>query len=145
VELIQIDTTGHRLVGAIFNELGHLGPKHHAVVIGQCSQSGEIYLAENNDTGYQLETATNFKARYADNGEIKLYENDGKKSNLNVAKDALEEVKAGGKGVYNLITNNCESFVNRAMYNSSTSSQVVTTLGVFALVVAGIYLYKKSR
>jgi len=145
VELLQIDTTGHRLVGVILNELGHLGPKHHAVVIGQCSQSGEIYLAESNDTGYQLETATNFKARYADKGEIKLYGNEGDKSNIDVAKEALTEIRQGGKGVYNLVTNNCESFVNRAMHNSSVSSQVVNTLGLFALVVAGVYLYKQSR
>lgn len=145
MELVQIDTTGHRLVGVIIDELGHLGPKHHAVVLGRCSQSGEIYLAENNDTGYQIETATNFKARYADKGEIKLYGNEGKKSNLDVAKDALAEIKQGGNGVYNLITNNCESFVNRAMHNTSISSQVVNTLGVFALIVAGVYLYKRSR
>ena len=98
-----------------------------------------------NDTGYKIETATNFKARYAVNGEIKLYGNDGKKSNLNVAKDALAEINAGGKGGYDLITNNCESFVNTAMYNSSTSSQVVNTLGVFAIIVAGVYLYKQSK
>jgi len=145
VELVQIDTTGHRLVGVLINELGHLGPKHHAVVLGQCSQSEEIYLAESNSTGYQLETFSNFKARYADKGEIRFYENEGNKSNLDVAKDALVEISQGGKGVYNLITNNCESFVNRAMHNTSVSSQVVNTLGVFVLIVAGVYLYKKSR
>ncbi|ASG09223.1 hypothetical protein CEQ50_17105 [Vibrio anguillarum] len=145
MELQQIDITGCRLIGAISDVLGHAGPKHHAVVLGQCSKSGEVYLAENNDFGYQLETMTNFKARYDAQGEIKLFSNSGSKSNLQVAKDALAEVVAGGKGKYNLISNNCEFFVNRAMHDNSVSSQVVNTFGVFALIAAGVYLYKKSK
>ena len=38
----QIDITGCRLIGAI-TKLGHVGPKHHGIVIGRNFPDGKIY------------------------------------------------------------------------------------------------------
>lgn len=145
MDLQQIDVTGSRLVGAINKELGHTGPKHHAVILGKNIIDGMIYIAENMDYAYQVVTYSDFCARYAPNGDIKLLPNEGRFDDATVANRAISEFNCGGKGTYNLITNNCESFVNRAMKNHSVSEQVVTTLGVLALFVAGVYVVTQSR
>ncbi len=145
MDLQQIDVTGSRLVGAIKKELGHAGPKHHAVILGQNTLDGMIYIVENMDYGYQVVTYSDFCARYAPNGDIKLLPNEGEFDDVTVANRAISEFNDGGKGTYNLITNNCESFVNRAMKNHSVSEQVVTTLGVLALIAASVYVVSQSR
>lgn len=93
--------------------------------------------------GYQVCTYENFFDRYSANGQILIEANDGTLDNLTVAKRALKELKQGGRGLYNLITNNCECFANRAMYDRSFSRQVVNTLIAGVLIVGGVYLAKK--
>lgn len=134
MHLHQIDVTGFRIVGAITKELGMDGPKHHAIVLGKGILDGEIYIAELMRTGYQIATFKDFCRRYAANGQIRIEESKGVNNPLDVAIRAISELQKGG-AVYNLLTNNCESFVNRAMHGSSESSQVINTaLGVAALV-----------
>lgn len=50
-----------------------------------------------------------------------------------------------GETTYDLVVNNCESFVNRAMHGNSTSSQVVNTALGFAVLVGLYYAIKNSR
>lgn len=145
MNLQQIDVTGSRLVGAITKELGHVGPKHHAVILGQNISDGHVYIAESMDHGYQIATYSDFYARYAVNGEVKVIPNDGEFSNAEVANRAINELNLGGKATYNLATNNCESFVNRAMKNHSVSGQIVTGIGLLVLFSAGVYLVSQSR
>jgi len=145
MNLIQIDVTGCRIVGAISKALGHCGPKHHGLILGKSNSDGEIYIAEHMDTGFRVCTYTDFRSRYELNGKIIVEPNDGDLENLHVAQRAIKELIDGGKGVYNLITNNCECFVNRAMHDKSKSTQVINTaLGLLAL--AGlVYVIKNSK
>ncbi|WP_345980777.1 hypothetical protein [Sulfurimonas sp. HSL3-2] len=139
----QIDLTGCRLIGAIW-ELGHIGPKHHAVIIGKNLDDDLIYIAENMHTGYQLVTLDDFKSRYSKNGDIKVQVNDGNKTNLEVAQDALNVIYSKTKKKYNLISNNCESFVNQVTHGHSISTQVLTTIGGLILIAGIWYLQKKN-
>lgn len=144
MHLQQIDVTGCRLVGALSKELGHDGPKHHALVLGRSLFDGKIYVAELMDTGYQVCTYQEFNDRYAQFGDIRLQPNDGPHQNLHVAQRALAELRSGGQQ-YDLVTNNCESFVNRAIHGKSTSTQVINTaLGIVALVGL-VYVLKNSK
>lgn len=145
MNLNQIDVTGCRVVGAITKELGHAGPKHHGVIIGQAVEDNHIYVAENMHDGYQLSTYENFWERYSPNGEVIIQPNDGLLENISVAQRALDELNMGGMGAYNLITNNCECFVNRAMHNKSVSTQVINTALGIAALVGLVYVLKKSR
>ncbi|GAA6168298.1 lecithin retinol acyltransferase family protein [Sessilibacter corallicola] len=143
MDLHQIDVTGCRIIGAITKELGHLGPKHHGIILGRAT-NGDVYIAEIMSYGYQISTYDNFSNRYFNNGEIMILPNDGDLENVAVAKRAIDEIKRGGKGIYNLITNNCECFVNRAMYGKSVSNQVINT-AVGVTFAAGLaYVLKKS-
>lgn len=143
MQLRQIDVTGSRLIGAITKELGLDGPKHHAVILGQGVADGEVYVAELMQHGYQIASYQDFCGRYAANGPIQLDPNTGHKTNAQVAKQALMEVRHG-QVRYDLLVNNCECFVNRSMHDRSSSSQVINTaLGLVAL--AGLYyVVKKS-
>ncbi|WP_219135749.1 lecithin retinol acyltransferase family protein [Janthinobacterium sp. UMAB-60] len=144
MHLQQVDVTGCRLVGAITKELGMGGPKHHAVVLGKGNFDGEVYIAELMNNGCQVSTYQDFHNRYAANGQIRLEANDGPNSNIQVAQRAIAELRQGG-AAYDLVVNNCESFVNRAMHGKSNSSQIINTaLGMVALV--GLYyVLKNSR
>ncbi|MEH0373845.1 hypothetical protein [Vibrio mimicus] len=145
MELQQIDVTGCRIVGAIDKTLGHAGPKHHGVILGLNRLDNKVYIAESMRFGYQLASYDDFYARYSPNGEVIVSPNDGEFENIAVAKRALNEISQGGRGVYNLITNNCECFVNRAMHNSSRSQQIINT-GIGLLALAGIvYVVRNSR
>jgi hypothetical protein len=144
VFLQQIDATGCRLIGAITKDLGHEGPKHHAVVLGRSVLDGHIYVAELMNTGYQICTYEHFYLRYSQNGDIRIQPNDEPSSGLVVAQRALSELRQGGKP-YDLLTNNCESFVNRATGSSSVSSQVVNTALGLAVLVGLFYVLKKSK
>lgn len=144
MELQQTDVTGCRIIGAIEKAFGHLGPKHHGVILGQSLLDQETYIAENTHTGYQVCTYTEFYGRYSNNGEIIIETNDGEIENISVANRAIEELKRGGKGAYNLITNNCECFVNRAMHDKSISKQVIHTAIGVAIVAGLVYVLKKK-
>jgi hypothetical protein len=144
LQLQQIDVTGARIVGPI-TSLGHTGPKHHGIILGKNPEDGHVYVAENMHTGYQIATYYDFCTRYMPNGEIKIAVNDGVYSDLTVAHRAMEEIKRGGKGIYNIIANNCESFANRAMHDKSVSKQVINTaIGVAALAGA-CWIIKNSK
>lgn len=143
MNLEQIDLTGYRLIGAITG-LGHIGPKHHGLIIGRNLDNNLIYVAENMHTGYQLATMDDFKSRYSKNGDIKLKENNGNRTNLEIAQDALNEIHSQTKKKYNLIFNNCESFINKVTYGHSASGQVVSTIGALALIGGIWYLQKKT-
>ena len=140
----QVDITGSRLVGAI-TELGHAGPKHHGIVVGRNFLDGNVYVAENCHTGYQLATVDNFSSRYSLKGSVEIHPNNGDYQDREVAQRALEELSQGGKGKYNLVTNNCESFSNRAMLNRSASSQVINTVIGAAVLIGLVWYIKKAR
>jgi len=143
--LNQIDVTGCRLIGAIDKVLGHAGPKHHAVILGESVDDGEVYIAESMHYGYQSSTYSDFCCRYECNGDIIIEPNDGELENISVAQRAIAELKEGGLGIYNLVTNNCECFVNRIMHNKSVSNQVINT-AIGLLVLAGlVYVCAKSK
>jgi len=144
MHLHQIDVTGYRLVGAITKELGMDGPKHHAVVLGKNIFDGEVYIAELMRTGYQVSTYKDFHRRYAINGDIRLEANNGPLAPLEVAQQAIAELQQGGTA-YDLMLNNCESFVNRAMHGKSGSSQVVNTALGVAAIVGLFYVLKNSK
>ncbi|MFK5895258.1 MAG: lecithin retinol acyltransferase family protein [Pseudomonadota bacterium] len=137
MNLVQVDMSGSRIVGAL-TDFGHDGPKHHGIIVGENTLDGKIYVAENrHTTGYELAAYDDFIERYSPKADVLVYSNDGSFSNYEVAQRALEEVIEGGKGKYNLIVNNCESFSNRAMYDSSNSTQIVNTaIGLLALAGA---------
>lgn len=145
MQLQQIDVTGCRLVGAITKELGHAGPKHHAVILGQNLMDNHIYIAEHMHTGFQVSTYTDFQDRYFSNGEIIISPNDGEYENTAVATRAIEELKKNGKGNYDLVLNNCECFVNRAMHNKSISPQVINTCIGLVAFVGLVYVVKNHR
>ena len=96
-------------------------------------------------TGYQVNTYNDFCSRYIQNGDITIEANNGNFSDLQVAQRAINEIIKGGKGVYNLIANNCESFANRAIYNKSTSKQVVNTVLGLIVIVGVLKMIEKIK
>jgi len=144
MQLQQIDVTGARVIGAITKELGHDGPKHHAVILGLGVFDGLVYVAELMAEGYQVATFEDFRRRYAANGDIRVEANVGPFSNLDVAKRALQELRQG-QAKYDIAGNNCECFVNRAMYDKSISNQVINTAIGILLVAGAIYVLRNSK
>ena len=144
ISFLEVGTTGYKIFGSITG-IGKIGPKHYGVILGEHPIDGKIYIAESMHNQYRLVTCENFRSRYNQNGQVTIVENDGKLSNVTVARRALSEIIRGGEGVYNLITNNCESFANRAMYGHSTSKQVVNTAIGLTAVVGLIWIAKKAR
>jgi Lecithin retinol acyltransferase len=144
MRLRQVDVTGSTLVGAITKELGTDGPKHYAIVLGQNMLNGSIYIAELMKNGYQITTYQDFVRRYKANGPIQIEPNKGIISNAEVARRALAEVENGSTS-YDLLINNCESFVNRATHGKSTSSQVINSSFGVILIVGLYYLIKSSK
>jgi hypothetical protein len=144
MEFNKIGATGCRVVGAM-TDLGHTGPKHHGVIIGRGAVNNEIYVAEYVSHGCQLVTYESFAERYLPNGEVRLFENEGKLDSGDVARRALGELTCGGKGAYNLLTNNCESFVNRAMHGNSVSNQIVNTALLIITIIGTCWIVKKYR
>ena len=143
MNLIQIELTGSRVVGPL-SGLGYLGPKHHGLVIGQSMHDNQIYVIEYRMNGYELNTLQDFQERYGAFGPTKILPNEGEFSNLEVANRALEEITINSKRQYNLATNNCESFCNRAMFGNSVSSQVVSTIIGASLLVGLVLAIKKG-
>lgn len=127
-----LDITGSRLKGTFVNFFG-IPLKHHGIIIGKSSIDGNIYVAENRkESGLALDTIENFKKRYIKHGHLTLEENNGNKTNKEVAQNALTEVSKSTGNKYNFFFNNCESFSNKAMYGHGVSGQVV--LGLVACV-----------
>lgn len=144
MEFEQIDITGCRLVGAL-TRLGHIGPKHHGIVIGYCREEDKIYVADQKLQGYRLIDYDQFQDLYSDNGDIRIIPNDGNFSDFDVAQRALDEIADSETTHYNLVMNNCESFSNRAMYDHSISSQVINTLAATALFIGGVWLISRNK
>lgn len=138
-----MELTGSRLVGAL-TDLKHLGPKHHGVILGLNIFDEHIYVAESRHTGYQIATVDDFIQRYSPNADVHVLQNGGKFSDIEVARRALKEIGQGGNGQYNLATNNCESFSNRAMHDTSVSKQVIH-VGLWSVAIIGAYWYLKKK
>lgn len=143
MNFMQVEITGSRLVGAL-TDLKHLGPKHHGVVLGLNIFDNQVYVAESRHTGYQVATIDDFVQRYSSNAEVRITPNNGVFSDIEVARRALSEVELGGNGRYNLAVNNCESFSNRAMYDSSMSKQVLH-VGLWTIAIVGTFWYLKRK
>lgn len=143
ITLHQTKYTGSRLIGAM-TKLGHAGPKHHAVVIGMESQHRMTYVAESDRYGYRITPIYRFLWRYSSNSRVILLPNNGYLPNLTVARRALKEVMSGGYGKYSLVANNCETFINRSMYNQSYSTQVNNSV-IFIVFTAGMYTCLKEN
>jgi hypothetical protein len=144
MEFEQIDITGCRLVGAL-TKLGHIGPKHHGIVVGHCSDDDKVYVADQKLQGHRLITYDDFIELYSGNADIRIIPNDGDFTDYEVAQRALDEITGSGSANYNLVTNNCESFSNRAMYDHSLSSQVINTIAATALFIGGVWLISRNK
>ena len=143
LQFYQDELTGSSIVGAI-TPLGHNGPKHYGVIIGKCNQDGNVYVAESTTERYQLTTKDEFINRYKNNGEIRVFPNNGPFKDVEVAQCALDEVTQGGDGKYDLITNNCESFANRVTHKKTTSKQVVNTILGCMVAFLGVWVIKET-
>ena len=141
-EIFEIDVSGSKITGEICS-VTPVGPKHFGIILGEDKQK-TVYVAESMTYGYDIDTYDNFVERYANKGEIQIIPNTGEYSNLEVAKRAMSEILEGGKGKYNLITNNCETFSNRVMHNDSSSPQVITTVVGIAILVGIHWIIKTS-
>ncbi|MCK5110426.1 MAG: hypothetical protein KAQ94_02810 [Arcobacteraceae bacterium] len=143
----EVDVTGSRLKGTFLKVAGEIPLKHHGIIIGKNVKDNNIYVAENRKgLGLELATVEDFRKRYFENGDVVLLQNDGNKTNFEVAQNALDEVFSDSKKEYNLIFNNCESFANRAMYNHSLSGQIVlSALGGLVLISVGKWIVKQWK
>lgn len=142
----ETDLTGGRLVVPIVKALGHLGPKHHGLVIGKNDADGETYVTDFGKQFTGLLTLDEFVEKYGKGGEIKFVPNDGHRTNAQVAQSALNEMFGGKIGEYNLVFNNCQNSVDRAMYGKpGLSSQVKNVLfGLGFALVGGIMVYSRQ-
>lgn len=141
----QIDITGCRIVGSL-SRLGRFGPQHHGIVLGRSTADGQIYIAENSrEAGYRLTTHAQFVAAHSRYGEVRIEPNHGQFTDVEVAQRALDELMNGGDGAYNLITNNCESFSNRAMNGHSRSSQVLHAVAGVGMLLGTLLLRRYTR
>ena len=154
ITFTENELTGSRVTFP-FTALKHLGPKHHAIVVGereekQSSEEAELWIAElSHRHGYRL---VSLKEWMEDNGKfldgMKIEPNPGPRSNWEVAESAIEEVKsAADKGLeYNIVFNNCETFANRHLTGETTlSPQVKKAAKVLGFVVAGGALILKKH
>lgn len=103
---------------------------------------GAVYLAELMVGGYQVVTLDDFQRWYAANGDIRVEPNAGPHSNVEVAKRALAELRQV-QVKYDLVANNCECFVNRAMLGKSSGTQVINT-AIGVLLFAGLFYFLRS-
>ena len=137
------ELSGSRLVVPIYRLLGHLGPKHHGLIVGTSELDDKLYVTDfGPERGACLITIDQFIEIYGPGGEIKLRPNDGELSNEQVVLRALDEIHARQSGRYNFVLNNCENAVDRAMYGKKNlSSQVKNTLkGLGFALAGGIYI-----
>lgn len=124
-----------------FSLLGAIGPKHHAVVIGFNQADDLLWVAElSRKFGYRLVSA---KEWFADNqkylGGLKIAQNPGPRTNLQVAQSAVDEVlaKSARKTDYNVVLNNCESFAERHTNGKrELSPQVRSAFKAAGIVIA---------
>lgn len=136
----EIELSGAR-VTVPFTALQRLGPKHHAIVIGQSDDDGEVWMAElSRKHGYRLvslKSWLNGNQDYLDG--LKIEPNLGPRSNWDVAQSAIDEVIAENESgkQYNVVFNNCETFANRHLSGTtSLSPQVKKTFRMLGFVAA---------
>ncbi len=143
----ETDMTGGRLVVPLVKVLGHLGPKHHGLVIGKNDADGETYVTDFGKGFTGLLTLDEFVEKYGHGGEIKFVPNDGNRTNAQVAQAALDEILNGKLGDYDLVFNNCQNTVDRAMYGKpGLSSQVKNVLvGLGFALVGGFMVYNERN
>jgi len=130
--------------------LGDLGPKHHAVVIGFNVEDGLLWVAElSRKFGYRLVSA---KQWFEDNQKfldgLKVTENAGPRSNMEIAQSAVDEVKEKleGKTDYNVVLNNCESFADRHTNGKrELSPQVRSAFKAAGIVIAAGAIVLRNR
>jgi len=144
MQLQQIDVTGSRIIGPIIKH-GHAAPMHHGIILGKSAEDGQVYIAESMYAGYKIATYHDFCKRYAPDGKIIIAANDGTSSDLNVAEHAIEEVKKGGRGAYNLIADNRESFASRVMHGKSVSKRIIKTAIGIAVRVGAAWVVKNAE
>lgn len=110
--------------------------KHHAIYLGS-DKNGIEWIAENNKfKNVQLLPAIQFFASVRQIDRIERF-NGSNSKRLEVVQRAL---KLAGKP-YDLINYNCEHFVNEAITEKATSSQVTTFFaGLLATLFIGIFL-----
>ena len=137
------ELSGLRLVGPI-SKLGEWGAKHHGIILGKSIEDGKTYVAGFFEEGYQLSSMNSFVERYKAFGKIIVARNNGRYPNIQVAKNALNEIKKGGNGNYNIFSNNCESFANRSMYGTSISMQVINFCLFFVIIILMYVIIKKG-
>lgn len=143
--LRQTQNSGCVITGAINPVLGRIGPKHHAVILGQRVSDGQDVIAELMTTGYQLHTLEAFKRRYAKHAQIKIHRFAQGQQARSIVNRALAEINNGSKKRYNLLTNNCECFTNRVVFGQSHSMQVLNTMLAVALLSVVFYAVRQTR
>jgi hypothetical protein len=144
INLELIEVTGCRVTGAMF-PIGRLGPKHHAIILGRNVINGLVYIAELLSSGYQISTMDDFKKRYHRFGKIFIEPAENITMGVSRARAALSELIQNQKPKYHLLSNNCESFVDRASGITKVSTQVKTTIGILIFVGGVIWLLKKRK
>jgi len=146
----QIIIVEHKLSGARltipFTGLGKLGPKHHAIIVGVHRITGQLWVAElSRKFGHRLCSLDQW---FEDNKKylpkLKVIPNEGPRPNAEVAQSAIDEVHAkledDGKPGYDLVFNNCETFVDRHTDGEPPkpmlSPQVKKTLQAAGVIIA---------
>jgi hypothetical protein len=146
----QLTIVEHELSGARltipFTGLRKLGPKHHAIIVGAHRVTGQLWVAElSRKFGHRLVSLDQW---FEDNrkylAKLKVIPNEGPRSNSEVAQSAIKEVLAkledDGKPGYDLVFNNCETFVDRhtegEQPKAKLSPQVKQTLQAAGVIIA---------
>ncbi len=157
----QILITEHELSGARltvpFTPLGKLGPKHHAVIVGVHRIDQELWVAElSRKHGHRL---VSLEQWIKDNknymAHLTVTPNEGPRSNSEVAQSAIDEIasqlgESGEPRNYNVIFNNCETFVDRHLDGEQDkprlSPQVSKALQAAGVVIAtGVVILQKHK
>ncbi len=160
----QIIITEHELSGARltvpFTALGKLGPKHHAVIVGLHRIKQQLWIAElSRKYGHRLVSLDQW---IADNkkyiAQLTVSPNSGPRSNAEVAQSAVEEIRFQETSnepskKYDLIFNNCETFVDRHtegegdLDKPKLSPQVSKVLQAAGIVIAtgAVILQKRKK
>jgi hypothetical protein len=156
----QIILTEHQLSGARltvpFTALGKFGPKHHAVIVGLHRVKQELWIAElSRKYGHRLVSLDQWitdNEKYI--AHLTVTPNSGSRSNAEVAQSAIEEIhdqetRGSVPKQYDLIFNNCETFVDRHTKGEDKpklSPQVSAVLQAAGIVIAtGAVILQKQK
>ena len=152
-----IEFREHKLSGARlripFTVLGSFGPKHHAMIVGVNEADQHLWVAElSRRFGQRIVPLDKW---LEDNEkhvpQLVVSPNEGPLSNIDVAKGAIAEILSHEDSKYNLVFNNCESFVDRhtkgEQKSLKLSPQVVKAFKAAGIVIAtgAVMLSQSSR